>query len=641
MAIGDQAQQVASMGLDQLNNVMLKNKISDKRKRNEMLRLGQQDPTAFAVQNTQALQQPEQPTEFLGAGRTEYQPGTIDESLLGALGGTTQHTKSGQNFYYSGNYDITKAKWGTQDQDDINLGGGKYSIMEGGKNLGTGYKSLADSIRDLQRQQYSVSPAQQWQAASPLYKSAGYGWNGETWGELQTLDQAAMDAAGIRQNPNWRAPDYRDEFGVGGYFNTNLNNLYDANTPKYQKAVNGFTVRNGDFFTSQDAAKQAIEQYAGEHITGNNTRDWETLGQLLNYGKVTGDFSTPHAIGGNQKADPITGLNTLFGSKPIIYDGKLLGYSGDIGVDPITDQWNNQWQNKSTSGGVFNKKTTINYGWDVGNLGMGRKLNDPNWLAQNAQISGNKFVISPEKAVQNPGWQNTDYFNRDAGGGSQTSKRGFLGGLFSILDPILDKVDPMHNKVQTWTTGSSDMEGQMPYFQTIMPMIMNGFFPGVGSALSAVDSASVGDGKGAVGNALGAYLGMSGGIDTGYGALANASANSAASGAINSFSRGGDLADMFKAAALGGLGGFAGAGVGQATQGMNPALSGFLSGAAKGAVTGLAQPKSMFESALSSGAAGGLAGMFTPTNATPEQKRAISNNANNAVKLAKLFVKRK
>lgn len=635
MAIGDQTQQVASMGLDQLNNVMLKSKISDKRKRNEMLRLGQQDPTAFAVQNTQALQQPEQPTEFLGAGRKEYQPGTIDESLLSALGGTTQRTNSGQNFYYSGNYDLTKAKWGTQDQDDINLGGGKYTIMEGGQSLGTGYKSLADSIKDLQRQKYSVSPTQQWQAAQPLYKSAGYKWNGESYGDIQVLDQAAMDTAGIRQNPNWRAPYYDSENPFSYSYQQ------PSTEPQYQKAVDGFTVRNGDFFTSQDAAKQAIEQYAGEHITGNTTRDWETLGQLLNYGSVTGDFSTPHAIGGNKIADPITGLNTLYGSKPIIYDGKLLGYSGDIGVDPIKDEWNNQWQNTSTSGGIFNKKTTTNWGWDIGNLGMGRQLNDPNWLSQNAQINGNKFVISPDKAAQNPGWLNADYFNRDTGGGSQTSKRGFLGGLFSIIDPILDKVDPMHNKVQEWITGSKETEGQMPYFQAIMPMILSAFFPVVGSALAAIDSASVGDGKGAVGNTLGAYLGMSGGINTGYGALANASANSAASGAINSFSKGGDLADMFKAAALGGLGGFAGAGVGQATQGMNPALSGFLSGASKGAVYGLAQPKNMFESALSSGASGGLAGMFTPTNTTPEQKRAISNNANNTVKLAKLFVKRK
>lgn len=85
---------------------------------------------------------------------------------------------------------------------------------------------------------------------------------------------------------------------------------------------------------------------------------------------------------------------------------------------------------------------------------------------------------------------------------------GLLGSFFNFVDPILDKIDPMHNKVQTWTTGSSETEGQRPYFETIAPMIVDAFLPGVGSAVGAVDKASTGNWTGAGISALGAMYGL-------------------------------------------------------------------------------------------------------------------------------------
>lgn len=85
---------------------------------------------------------------------------------------------------------------------------------------------------------------------------------------------------------------------------------------------------------------------------------------------------------------------------------------------------------------------------------------------------------------------------------------GLLGSVFNFLDPILDDVDPMHNKVQTWTTGSSDTKGQRPYFETIAPLIVDAFLPGVGSAVGAVDKASTGNWSGAALSALGSYAQM-------------------------------------------------------------------------------------------------------------------------------------
>lgn len=228
----------------------------------------------------------------------------------------------------------------------------------------------------------------------------------------------------------------------------------------------------------------------------------------------------------------------------------------------------------------------------------------------------------------------SQYMNVNDGGG------GLLGGIFGVLDPILDKLDPLHNTGQDAITGLIGADSQEQAFGTIAPMVLNYFFPGAGSALSAADSASTGNWNGVLTNAAGAYLGATGGINTGYGAAANAAATGAASNALNSFGRGGDLADMFKAAALGGLGGAAGSGVGQLTSNLSPTLSGFLSGAARGATSSLLQPQNMLESALSSGAAGGLGGMFN-NGVTDKTKRAQNSKAaNNVVKLAKLFVKK-
>ncbi len=93
---------------------------------------------------------------------------------------------------------------------------------------------------------------------------------------------------------------------------------------------------------------------------------------------------------------------------------------------------------------------------------------------------------------------------------------GLLDEVFHFVDPILDEIDPMHNKVQEWTTGSKYRDEQSPYFQTIFPMVMDGFFPGVGSLIGAVDGASTGNWTKAGLSALasvGGFGGFSGGTE--------------------------------------------------------------------------------------------------------------------------------
>ena len=134
---------------------------------------------------------------------------------------------------------------------------------------------------------------------------------------------------------------------------------------------------------------------------------------------------------------------------------------------------------------------------------------------------------------------------------------GLLGGFFNFVDPILDTIDPMHNQVQTWTTGSETTKGQSPYFETIAPLIVDAFFPGVGSAIGAVDKGSNGNWGGAALSALGSYAQMgslgsaaSSGANGGLAATESAGTGLASTGgeAAGSVSSGAEIASSADAA---------------------------------------------------------------------------------------------
>ncbi|HLO62902.1 MAG TPA: hypothetical protein VK165_08045 [Azonexus sp.] len=100
-------------------------------------------------------------------------------------------------------------------------------------------------------------------------------------------------------------------------------------------------------------------------------------------------------------------------------------------------------------------------------------------------------------------------------GGSLT-----LDDFFKRVDPVLDTLDPMHNIVQERTTGQSTTEGQSPYFQKYAPMIVDAFFPGVGTAAAGVSNISDGNTtKGILQVAGGTYAqwGGGGGFASGIG----------------------------------------------------------------------------------------------------------------------------
>lgn len=525
MVTGTQDQQVSGLGLDQaqIADVINRQKIGNIRQRNEMMRLGTSDPSAFALQNQPAIQQAEQPSEFLGAGRKEVANPNIDSSLSNLF---NVQTTGGHKFYY-GDYDPSNAQWGTTGYGTEDVGNGKYNII--GKNgtvLGTGYKSLEDTIREM--------------GGTPTEMGKGLG-------------------------------------------------------------------------------------------------NWEILGQMLS-GKTQTPAMSEGGLSLNDIEESISGANTLYGSTPLLAGDKLLGYKTNLGAGTESGSWSNNGPDKQTwtPFGYQASHSGKSHSW---NTALSRELQNPsayNSLGKMMNPSTYEYFVNADTASQLPGW-----INRESASHMNAGEEGLLSAVFGVLDPILDKLDPMHNQVQTWTTGSKTTEGQTPYFQKILPMILNGFFPGVGSAVSAVDSGTRGDWGGAAGNAVGSYLGATGGIDTGYGQVANSAANSAAANALGAAGSGGDFKDMLKAAALGALSGGAGGSVGQATSDQGKAISEFLSGATKGAVSGLAQPKSMLESVLSSGLSGGLGGLFNSDVSNRQQQNSNNELAKNVVRLGQLFAKRK
>lgn len=545
------------LGLDQaqIADAINRQKLGTQRQKNEMMRLGTSDPNSFAMNNSSQISQAAQPSEFWGAGRQLMSP-DIDMSLLKGVGGTTSNI-GGQDYYYSP-YDMSKTSWGNYDpSQDTDLGKGQYQINRNGQTLGTGYKSLADTLKD-------------------------YG--------LQ------------------------------------------------------------------------------DKVTNNSMKDWETLGQVLNSGGLNGDYSTPHAVGGNNQADPITGLNTLYGSKAIISDGKIVGYSQGQG-SPETSTWNQQ-QQWSEGGGWF-KKPKQHFQWDVGGYALARNYKDQNWWLNNARSTeGDNMFIKSDDVANSPGWTNSDIFQRDAGhttsgggfglgalsgnimkyfapidyyvhGGQSyfdsVDQQGLYGAVFDKLDPFLDSVDPLHNEGQNLLGSVTGQDSQKKNFETIAPAIVSTFVPG-GAFINAANSANQGNWNAALASAVGGAISnyapsaAATGTDAATGAatgstgiygsgmsLGSVMADKAAQGfAANTLTgtlaNGGNIEQALKSAAFSTASGAAGNWLSSA---MTPQLGQIagkaLGGAASGGLNSLFSGGNAVQGSLFGGMSGGLHGFLNST----------------------------
>ena len=121
---------------EQIADAINRAKIGSQRQKNEMMRLGTSDPTSFQMHFSKQLQDQAAPQDYLGAG------GKLTNDLL-----PKQETYSYND--QTSNFDVSKIKWGTEGYNQQDLGDGRYNILDqSGNNLGIGYKSLDDTIKD-------------------------------------------------------------------------------------------------------------------------------------------------------------------------------------------------------------------------------------------------------------------------------------------------------------------------------------------------------------------------------------------------------------------------------------------------------------------------------------------------------------
>ena len=285
---------------EQIADAINRAKIGSQRQKNEMMRLGTSDPTSFQMHFSKQLQDQAAPQDYLGAG------GKLTNDLL-----PKQETYSYND--QTSNFDVSKIKWGTEGYNQQDLGDGRYNILDqSGNNLGIGYKSLDDTIKDL--------------------------------------------------------------------------------TSKYNKEHPIYTpLLDGDLDSSK---------YYPELIQGGDLQRWEILGQLLNNKSPSFIPRNDRSFMGNNKDETITGLNTLFGSTPLILNNKVAGYKFDTtpASDAVAGYQNPNMVSVSDNEG----STRYNYS-------LLRDYNDlDTWNKLTQNIDENSMYVPAENAEQLPGWTNKD-----------------------------------------------------------------------------------------------------------------------------------------------------------------------------------------------------------------------------------------
>ena len=337
-------------GLDTLaevSDVVQRKKGLSNRMRNEAIRQGIQDPTNFQTEFAPQIQQAQQPTEFYGAGRKEISDQNYDLGLPNIFGAQTQSI-GGQKFYY-GDYDPSKVQYGLGDYKTQDIGQGKYNILgNDGNVLGTGYKSVLDTINEM----------------AP--------------GKYQT--------------------------GLGG-----------------------------------------------------GLADWEVLGQVLSGGSPAARQSWG-SLPINNQSEQISGANTLYGSQPVFYDGKLLGYKSNFGAAP-------GWEGSASGSGGQDQMKWNPFGYQATHsgkshawaTGLGRQI-DPNAYQGLVRSLGGYDYFAPLSNVEKlPGWTNVEAYQH------QDKNYGGWGAGITKLADALGPLGEIGGDLSLKSTGENLDKGGLLY----------------------------------------------------------------------------------------------------------------------------------------------------------------------------------
>jgi len=565
MAIGTQAQQVGSLGLDQAQIADAINRKyvgMSQRQRNEMMRLGTSDPGAFALQNKTQLQQAQQPSEFLGAGRKEAEVQNPDLQAASLAGGNI--SLGDGKFWSYGPTDTSSAKFGTQGYSLKDIGQGKYDILgQDNQSIGTHYGTVANAINAYRKDRTQAS-MNQWEV------------------DPETGQQYQLPI--IPYNP-----------------------------------------------------------YSPRAHTAGALEDWEILGQTMkgNLDPYTesGFSNLSHRrMPSNRATETITGADTLYGSLPLIFNNKLLGYKQNLG--PATPD---------ISGYVnpFNVARIDPSGSTKSNFQLGRELINPEqWKNLTKSLGNYNAFIPTENVNQLPGWNNHEVAQY-----SHKSNGGLFGGIFNILDPILDRADPFHNTAQDLAVDILGADSQKEAFMQVAPIVAS-FFGPWGAVANAANSFSNDDPMGGILSGLSAVGGFTGANPTnalsGYlqqqdlsPAVAKGISNFATTAATNVI-RGGDIKSALAGALFSGASGAAGDALAKASQGyLGDVGSNILGGAASGGLNSLFTKNSPIAGSLYGGMSGGLHSLLNTFGKSSGgvDKTKDQQNKQKAQQLVNLFKK--
>jgi len=367
-----------------------------------------------------------------------------------------------------------------------------------------------------------------------------------------------------------------------------------------------------------DPVSQAIAEYGGRpgSYAGGPVSDWEVLGQLVN-GKGQAGNQEWGTLPINHANETMAGANTLYGSTPVFYNGKLIGYKADFGTGAETYDRGGNDSFKSNPFGYQASHKGKSHNWTTG---VGRDI-DPNSYAGLVQgLGGTNYFVPVSNVDKLPGWTNTEnYQHADV-------KKGWLQQIWENTSPT-----------------SLILHQDFADMQPIGAAVGNFFIPGLGSALNALDSYSKGDAKGGnkwLGSAALSYGGanMPGadgsslfgtGVDLGS-TMANQAAQAAIMGGVGTGIMGGSLKDVLMSAAMGGIGSAAGNVVGGAMQGSSPLAQAF---AKAGLNTGLGALRGGSRGALSGLISSGL-GMLGNAGGQYANSQGYGNAYNTAMTIA-------
>jgi len=366
--------------LDQIADAINRAKLGNQKHKNEMMRLGTSDPTSFKSQFATQLSEQQQPSEFWGAGRKLAQNQNPDQEINDYVGDALP-TLGGQRYYY-GNVD--------------------YSVPENIQSSITnaGFKPTTSSINPTLYNLFGNN--------TPItkFRNQEY-YKGDidpSRGQIGIQGYNQQDLGGGRYNI---LDTTGNSLGIG------YKGLEDA--IKEINKVNNPNPPNWDaIHTNSRMLRPFPDVYSNKSpYSAGDLDKWEVLGQVLS------GYAIPHnptsnrpsiALSGNNMSEQILGLNTLFGSQPVIYNNELKGYimdptPADESMVGYKDPYTVLREDKSGN-------TRSAYG-------LQRQYNDiDTWKRLTTNIDPNQLYVSKENAGNLPGWTNADnaQYHHQSGG---------------------------------------------------------------------------------------------------------------------------------------------------------------------------------------------------------------------------------